>query len=167
MSTAGIVRRYPENMETLTISNTCSMETKVAFCFQHDHNATTWLLDPPDMTLQPGRARWAGLVGLRMGHDMISVPFGIFTARLPSIQNLTVWAYPKSANSFEDALVCCVQHNPNPVVFKMNCEGWSLNSRWTPSCWTSRRSSCTGEAQSRTQACSTVTQSHTHDARVY
>lgn len=58
-----------------------------------------------------------------MGHDMISVPFGIFTARLPSIQNLTVWAYPKSANFFEDALVCCVQHNPNPVVFKMNCEG--------------------------------------------
>lgn len=52
--------RYPENMETLTISNTCSMETKVAFCFQHDHNATTWLLDPPDMTLQPGESKVGG-----------------------------------------------------------------------------------------------------------
>lgn len=49
--------RYPENMETLTISNTSLMETKVAFCFQHDHNATTFLLEPASMTLQPGESK--------------------------------------------------------------------------------------------------------------
>ena len=50
-------------METLTISNTCSMETKVAFCFQYDQNATTWLLDPPTMTLQPGESKVGGVGG--------------------------------------------------------------------------------------------------------
>ena len=49
--------RYPENMETVTVSNICMMETSVSFYFQHDHNATTFLLDPPDMTLQPGESK--------------------------------------------------------------------------------------------------------------
>ena len=83
--------RYPENMETLTISNTCSMETKVAFCFQYDHNATTWLLDPPAMTLQPGESKVGGAVGgakLGVGLNecigmMIRIAFSIFTASFP------------------------------------------------------------------------------------
>lgn len=49
--------RYPENMETVTVSNICMMETSVSFYFQRDHNATTFLLDPPDMTLQPGESK--------------------------------------------------------------------------------------------------------------
>ena len=49
--------RYPENMETVTISNISMMETNVSFYFQRDHNATTFLLDPPDMTLQPGESK--------------------------------------------------------------------------------------------------------------
>ena len=49
--------RYPENMETVTISNTTMMEANVVFYFQKDHNATTFLLEPPDMTLQPGESQ--------------------------------------------------------------------------------------------------------------
>ena len=49
--------RYPENMETVTVSNISMMETSVSFYFQRDHNATTFLLDPPDMTLQPGESK--------------------------------------------------------------------------------------------------------------
>ena len=49
--------RYPENMETVTVSNVSMMETNVSFYFQRDHNATTFLLDPPDMTLQPGESK--------------------------------------------------------------------------------------------------------------
>ena len=49
--------RYPENMETVTISNISMMEVNVLFYFQRDHNATTFLLDPPDMTLQPGESK--------------------------------------------------------------------------------------------------------------
>ena len=51
--------RYPENMETLTISNVSMMETYVSFYFQKDHNATTFLLDPPNMTLEPGESKVA------------------------------------------------------------------------------------------------------------
>lgn len=42
---------------------------------------------------------------------------------LPFLQTLTLWAYPKSPNTFKDALVCCIKHNPNPVVFNIVCDG--------------------------------------------
>lgn len=40
-----------------------------------------------------------------------------------SSQDLTVWAYPKSSGHIRDALVCCIRHNPDPVVFNMCCDG--------------------------------------------
>ena len=33
--------------------NNSPMEAEVHFCFQHDTKATTYLLDPPSMTLKP------------------------------------------------------------------------------------------------------------------
>ena len=81
-------------METLTISNTSLTEVDVSFCFQYDHNATTFLLEPAGMSLQPGESK-----------------------------DLTIWAYPKSSHSFKDAVVCCVKHNPDPVVFNISCQG--------------------------------------------
>ena len=39
------------------------------------------------------------------------------------IQTLNIWAYPKSADKFEDALVCCVKENPDPVIFKICTHG--------------------------------------------
>ena len=50
-------RRYPENAEVLTISNTSLMDANVSFCFQYDHNAATFLLEPASMTLQPGESK--------------------------------------------------------------------------------------------------------------
>lgn len=38
-------------------------------------------------------------------------------------QDLTIWAYPKSSSHIRDALVCCIRHNPEPVVFNMSCDG--------------------------------------------
>lgn len=49
--------RYPENMDTLTISNNSMMEAQVDFFFRYDDNATTFLLDPPNMSLQPGESK--------------------------------------------------------------------------------------------------------------
>ena len=46
--------KYPENMETITISNTSPLPAEVSFCFQHDNNGTTFLLDPPSMSLACG-----------------------------------------------------------------------------------------------------------------
>jgi hydrocephalus-inducing protein len=36
---------------------------------------------------------------------------------------LNVWAYPKSTGKFEDTLLCCVKHNPDPIAFKICCHG--------------------------------------------
>ena len=34
-----------------------------------------------------------------------------------------MWAYPQKSKSFRDALVCCVKHNPDPVVLLITCTG--------------------------------------------
>ena len=39
------------------------------------------------------------------------------------MQTLSIWAYPKSANKFEDILLCCLKHNPDPIAFKLCCYG--------------------------------------------
>ena len=46
--------KYPENIENIIISNTSPLAAEVAFCFQHDNNGTTFLLDPPSMSLPCG-----------------------------------------------------------------------------------------------------------------
>lgn len=45
--------RYPENTERLVIHNNSGLEAEIQFRFQHDTQATTYLLDPPTMTLKP------------------------------------------------------------------------------------------------------------------
>ena len=37
----------------------------------------------------------------------------------PFSQELSIWAYPKVPGLYEDALVCCVKENPEPIVFKL------------------------------------------------
>ena len=86
--------RYPENMERINIINTSPFDSEVSFCYQHDANATTFLLDPPTMKLKPGES-----------------------------QHLSIWAYPKTPNEFNDSLVCCIKENPQPVIFPVTCIG--------------------------------------------
>lgn len=40
-------------METFVIHNNSIMEAEIHFYFQHDTTATTYFLDPSNMTLQP------------------------------------------------------------------------------------------------------------------
>ncbi|XP_015224105.2 hydrocephalus-inducing protein homolog isoform X3 [Lepisosteus oculatus] len=87
-------RKYPENTEKLIVHNNSPLDAEVFFCFQHDTKATTFLLDPPSMTLRPNEK-----------------------------QELTVWAYPTSPGVFEDSVVCCVRENPEPVLFRITCRG--------------------------------------------
>eukprot|EP00063_Salmo_salar_P029727 XP_014004562.1 PREDICTED: hydrocephalus-inducing protein homolog isoform X1 [Salmo salar] len=87
-------RKYPENMERLVIHNNSPLDAEIHFCFQHDTKATTYLLDPPNMTLKP-------------------------TER----QELTVWAYPTSPGQIEDSVVCCIKENPEPAIFRFSCRG--------------------------------------------
>lgn len=45
--------KYPENTERLVIKNKSRLDAEIQFRFQHDTQATTYLLDPPTMTLKP------------------------------------------------------------------------------------------------------------------
>ncbi|XP_059682609.1 hydrocephalus-inducing protein homolog [Gavia stellata] len=86
--------QYPSNCEKLTILNVTPLEAEVHFFFEHDVEADTFLLDPPSMRLKPNEK-----------------------------QELSVWAYPNSAGLVEDNLICCIKDNPEPVVFRLCCQG--------------------------------------------
>ncbi|XP_062403912.1 hydrocephalus-inducing protein homolog [Sardina pilchardus] len=87
-------RKYPENMERLVMYNNSPMEAEIDFCFQHDTKATTYLLDPPAMTLKPREKK-----------------------------ELVIWAYPITPGQIDDSLVCCVKDNPDAAVFRLSCHG--------------------------------------------
>ncbi|KAM7413943.1 hypothetical protein PAMA_018980 [Pampus argenteus] len=86
--------KYPENTERLVIKNNSGLEAEVQFCFQHDTQATTYLLDPPTMTLKPDQR-----------------------------QELTVWAYPTKVGQIKDSIVCCIKDNPELVTIHLSCWG--------------------------------------------
>ncbi|KAM3592002.1 uncharacterized protein V6R79_011190 [Siganus canaliculatus] len=86
--------RFPENSERVVIHNNSSLETEVQFSFQHDNQATTYLLDPPAMTLKPNQK-----------------------------QELTVWAYPTTPGNFLDSVVCHVKDNPELTIINFSCWG--------------------------------------------
>ncbi|GAA6221266.1 hydrocephalus-inducing protein homolog [Lates japonicus] len=86
--------KYPENTERLVIHNDSGLEAEVQFHFQYDTQATTYLLDPPAMTLKPDQK-----------------------------QELTVWAYPTKVGQMKDSVVCCIKDNPESVIINLSCWG--------------------------------------------
>lgn len=58
--------RYPENTEKVVIHNNSALQAEVQFRFQDDDQATTFLLDPPAMSLKPDQKKvslqWFGPV---------------------------------------------------------------------------------------------------------
>ena len=47
----------PENMEKVIISNPGRIQSEVSFFFREDANGTTYILDPPIMTLEAGESQ--------------------------------------------------------------------------------------------------------------
>ncbi|KAM8946018.1 LOW QUALITY PROTEIN: hydrocephalus-inducing protein homolog [Pelodytes ibericus] len=86
--------QFPENMETITISNVSPMVCHMVFGFQHDTKAATFILDPPTMSLKANEK-----------------------------QELSVWAFPTAPGLFQDSIVCCVKDNPQPIIFRVSCRG--------------------------------------------
>ncbi|XP_025999986.1 hydrocephalus-inducing protein-like isoform X2 [Astatotilapia calliptera] len=86
--------RYPENSEKLVIHNNSCLEAEVQFSFKHDTQATTYLLDPPAMTLKPNQK-----------------------------QELTLWSYPTKVGQMKDGLICQIKDNPELVVIELSCWG--------------------------------------------
>ncbi|NXA41620.1 HYDIN protein, partial [Eudromia elegans] len=89
--------RHPSNCEKITLLNVTPLEAEVHFSLEHDANADTFLFEPPQVTLK--------------AHEK---------------QELTLWAYPTSPGVVEDNLVCCIKDNPEPVVFRLRCQGVKL-----------------------------------------
>ncbi|XP_039247322.1 hydrocephalus-inducing protein-like isoform X1 [Pipra filicauda] len=79
------------------------MEAEVHFSFEKDSKGETFLLDPPSMRLQPKEKK-----------------------------KLSVWAYPTSAGLLGDSLVCWIKDNPEPVVFRLCCQGGHVKLRVSP-----------------------------------
>ena len=44
-------------MEKITIMNTSPLTGYISFCYQYDSNASTFLLDPPNMILEPNESK--------------------------------------------------------------------------------------------------------------
>ncbi|XP_069510876.1 hydrocephalus-inducing protein homolog [Ambystoma mexicanum] len=86
--------RFPENMEKINILNASPMNAEVFFFFQDDTKAATFILDPPTMTLKPNEK-----------------------------QELSLWAYPTVPGVIKDSVVCCIKENPEPVIFRISCQG--------------------------------------------
>ncbi|KAM9376112.1 hydrocephalus-inducing protein-like [Pholidichthys leucotaenia] len=86
--------RYPENALKLVIYNNSDLEAVIQFHFQHDGQATTYLLDPPTMTLKADQK-----------------------------QMLTVWAYPTTPGQIKDSIVCMIKDSPEPVIINLSCWG--------------------------------------------
>ncbi|NXX95861.1 HYDIN protein, partial [Centropus bengalensis] len=87
-------RHYPGNCEKMTILNTTPLEAEVHFFFDTDRNMDVFCLDPPSMRLNP--------------HEK---------------QELSIWAHPTAEGIMEDKLICCIKENPEPVVFRLCCQG--------------------------------------------
>ncbi|GAB1599203.1 hypothetical protein Ahia01_000197500, partial [Argonauta hians] len=89
------VREYPENIEILTILNTSPVECEISFGLMKDTKSETFSLDPPNMVLPPQQSK-----------------------------ELAIWAFPRVVKLIEDAIVCCIKDNPEPIIFKINCESF-------------------------------------------
>jgi hypothetical protein len=83
-----------DNRATFNIINAGNSEIKVDFILRFDLKGDTFNLDPSSMTLAGGKS-----------------------------QPLNVTAFPKAASFFEDNLIICIQDNPDPLIFKLNCVG--------------------------------------------
>lgn len=45
---------------------------------------------------------------------------------------LTMWAFPRKCQTYSDALVCCIKHNPDPVVVPITCTGVEPELKFEP-----------------------------------
>ncbi|CAF1106189.1 unnamed protein product [Rotaria sordida] len=87
---------YPSNIETLTIDNTSPMDVEALFCFLNEvePSKAAFFLEPSEMHLKSGESK-----------------------------TLKIMANPPREGHFEDSLVCCIKENPEPIVYKLCCDG--------------------------------------------
>ncbi|CAF3321831.1 unnamed protein product [Rotaria socialis] len=87
---------YQTNVETLTIDNTSPMDVEALFCFLYEvePSKAAFFLDPTEMHLKSGESK-----------------------------QLKIIANPPREGHFDDSLVICIKENPEPIVYKLSCDG--------------------------------------------
>ncbi|CAF3333375.1 unnamed protein product, partial [Rotaria sp. Silwood2] len=87
---------YPNNIESLIIDNTSPMDVEALFCFLNEVEPAkaAFFLEPSEMHLKSGESK-----------------------------TLKIMANPPREGHFEDSLVCCIKENPEPIVYKLCCDG--------------------------------------------
>jgi hydrocephalus-inducing protein len=88
------LEKFPENRAILNICNSSHHDIKVLICLRNDIKSEVFFFEPQSMDLVPGQS-----------------------------QNLQIWAYPRSANFYEDTLIICIKDNPEPYCYKISCTG--------------------------------------------
>nr|KAJ3422703.1 hypothetical protein HK105_006819 [Polyrhizophydium stewartii] len=88
------LERFPENRATFMMINPCNCEIKIMFALRNDVKGDVFFFEPQTMDLGPGQT-----------------------------QTVSVWAYPRNNNHFEDTFVVSVKDNPEPYTIKLGCIG--------------------------------------------
>ncbi|KAH6588049.1 hypothetical protein BASA50_010912 [Batrachochytrium salamandrivorans] len=86
--------RFPENKATFCITNTSAADIKIFFSLRNDTKGDVFFFEPLTMDVSPLQT-----------------------------QTVSVWAYPKINNHFEDTFIVSIKDNPEPHCIKISCFG--------------------------------------------
>ncbi|TNN13811.1 Hydrocephalus-inducing protein, partial [Schistosoma japonicum] len=85
---------YPENITYFNLVNTSQMDSDIRLGFLNDSEEECYSVEPKELSLKPNQS-----------------------------MSVRICAFPKFNKRYDDALVCSVKDNPEPILFKLACDG--------------------------------------------
>ncbi|CAH8527130.1 unnamed protein product [Schistosoma turkestanicum] len=85
---------YPENITYFNLVNTSQMDSDIKLGFLNDADEECYCVEPKELNLKPNQSA-----------------------------SVRICAWPKFNKRYDDALVCSVKDNPEPILFKLACDG--------------------------------------------
>ena len=92
----GYKEKYEENRENFRITNNGQFDMHIDFCFRNDTEGKVWVVEPEELDLA-----------------------------VDQTQDVTVYAFTEEEGEFQDALICNIRDNPEPVAIPLSCIGAS------------------------------------------
>ncbi|RTG80866.1 hydrocephalus-inducing protein, partial [Schistosoma bovis] len=85
---------YPENITYFNLVNTSQMDSDIKLYFLNDPDEECYSVEPKELNLKPNQSN-----------------------------SVRICAFPKLNKHYNDALVCLIKDNPEPILFKLACDG--------------------------------------------
>ncbi|CAH8559949.1 unnamed protein product [Schistosoma mattheei] len=85
---------YPENITYFNLVNTSQMDSDIKLYFLNDPDEECFSVEPKELNLKPNQSN-----------------------------SVRICAFPKLNKHYDDALVCLIKDNPEPILFKLACDG--------------------------------------------